>query len=1052
MLDSLVETKLYIPKVRRALIERPRLLEKLRGWDERKMTLVSAAGGFGKTSLLAVWAATVNMPIAWLSLDESDSDPWRFLFYLAASLHRAAPTVGKSAMAAASQAPSSPSIEPHLTSLINEMAALSTPLILILDDYHLIDSEAVDQALAFLLRYQPPRLHLVIATREDPNIPLARWRTQGQIVEIRSPQLRFSQEEAARFLSDVMGLSLSSEAISTLEERTEGWIAGLQLAALSLQGQAGTPQDALTWGGSHAPLAEYLLEEVLQKQTPEIQRFLLQTAFLERFCGDLCDAVLQEEMTKSPKKGEEITKPSKKGEEITKRLEKEGGEVEALGAFRGQALLESVERANLFLVPLDQERRWYRYHHLFASWLQQRASLEAPSKEAALQALQARHRRASLWYEAQGLDIEAFHHAVLAQDIDRAALLVEGKGMPLHFRGGIRPVLRWFSSLPQEIFDQKPALSILYASALLFVGRLLEVEPKLQAAERVFDSFSLVGGGVSFCGALSSSSSVDEGASFCGALPHAPQGSPAPLTPVLAGGGEILQEGVAALEGLADVGERAREARHLRGHIAAIRATLAIPLYRVDAVVVQSQLALSLLGEEERPIRASMMWTLGYARHLRGERAEAMEAYQKALAESLAIDHHIIALTSSLGIAALQEADLQLHLAAQSYRTILARCGEMRPPVLCQAYIGLAEIAYAWDELEDAQAYIEEGIALARQLEQSDRAIVCLLLLARLRLASDEMDAAWSLALEAQQSTQAQGMLHLLPAVFAMQIEISLRRGDIAHAEQIAKLYEAQRLEAERSRESTERGESQAPPLPVDPMLLASARLFYAKGDVDAALALVVRRRGEAEARGWRDEALRVVVFQSLCLAAKGRVEEALRVLRGAWEEARASHLLRLFLDEGSALEKLVATARKEEPQRFEMLARAFVESKRKREERARKKAIEKTENDAREKREERGGLSQKASEDQAVNVEKPKASYKQSLSSAPSVQLYEALSTREIEILQLIAAGYSNREIAKRLFVAETTIKGHNQSLFAKLGVQRRTQAVARAREIGLL
>ncbi|MGB4975184.1 MAG: LuxR family transcriptional regulator, partial [Anaerolineae bacterium] len=348
MSTPILATKLYFPPPRPKVVPRPRLIERLSdGFSAgHKLTLISAAAGFGKTTLVSEWVAALTpsplpagegpgVRVAWLSLDARDSDPTRFLAYLVAALQTLFAGIGAGVMAAL-DSPQPPPIEPLLTILLNEIAAIPADFILVLDDYHTIDSKPVDQALTFLVEHQPPQMRLVIATREDPQFPLARLRARGQMTELRAADLRFTPAEAAEFLNRVMGLNLSAGDIAALETRTEGWIAGLQLAALSMQGQQDTAGFIKSFTGSHHFVLDYLVEEVLGQQTASVQTFLLRTSILDRLCGPLCDAVLG-----SP-------------------------------SASGQETLEYLERANLFLVPLDNERRWYRYHHLFGDLLRQR--------------------------------------------------------------------------------------------------------------------------------------------------------------------------------------------------------------------------------------------------------------------------------------------------------------------------------------------------------------------------------------------------------------------------------------------------------------------------------------------------------------------------------------------------------------------------------------------------------------------------------------------------------------------------------------------------------
>ena len=448
MPDDLLQTKLHVPRLRPFLVPRPHLIKALNQGLAGKLTLISAPAGFGKTTLVSSWIDTLqtenatlpplSTQIAWLSLDKNDHVPARFLSYIIAALQRVDPHIGVSArsMLQASPLP----VPTLLTALLNDIAARPDPLVLVLDDYHVIDAQPIDEALAFLLDHMPPQLHLMITTREDPDLPLARLRVRGQLTAVRASDLRFDLTEAAVFLRQTMGLDLSEDNIAALEARTEGWVAGLQLASISLQGRQHDAADFIdAFTGSHRFVLDYLVEEVLHRQSESVQRFLLQTSILDRLCGPLCDAVCL--------------------------------------STDGQATLEALDRANLFLIPLDNERRWYRYHHLFVEFLRQRLQQQYPNNIAEHEI------RASEWYEDNGYEIEAFQHAVAANDVQRAERLVEGEGTPMHFRGAGAYVLNWMASLSKTELDASPSLWVIYASTLLFVGQHLAVEQKLQAAE-----------------------------------------------------------------------------------------------------------------------------------------------------------------------------------------------------------------------------------------------------------------------------------------------------------------------------------------------------------------------------------------------------------------------------------------------------------------------------------------------------------------------------------------------------------------------------------------
>ena len=448
MPTPILATKLYIPPPRAKIVLRPRLIERLN--EGSKLTIISASAGFGKTTLLSAWIADCGRPVAWLSLDESDSDLSRFLTYVIAALQAIQPALGENLLATL-QTPQPPPIETLLTSLLNEISALPDDpstgsgqcLILILDDYHLLDSKAVDSALTFLVEHQPPQLRLIIASREDPPLPLARLRVRNQLTELRAADLRFTPAEAAEFLNQMMGLNLSAEDIAALDKRTEGWIAGLQLAALSMQGHASRDAASFikSFTGSHHFILDYLVEEVLQSQPEPVRNFLLQTAILDRLSSPLCNAVTGQE--------------------------------------DGRGMLEALERGNLFVIPLDDQRQWYRYHHLFAEVLLAHLREAQPDRVSML------HLRASEWYEQNGLRSDAIRHALAAEDFERAAGLIE-LAWPAAEEGSIQQAtwLGWVKRLSEELVRARPVLNVWYAYALLGSGEMEAAESRLKDAEQ----------------------------------------------------------------------------------------------------------------------------------------------------------------------------------------------------------------------------------------------------------------------------------------------------------------------------------------------------------------------------------------------------------------------------------------------------------------------------------------------------------------------------------------------------------------------------------------
>jgi len=439
--DPLLLTKFAVPSTRVSLVPRPRLSERLEEGLGRSLVLVSAPAGFGKSTLLSMGVAASSgsgRSVAWLSLDSGDNDPARFWRYFITAMDQLQRGSGEPALSLLGS-PQAPPIEAILTTLLNELVDLPTESVLVLDDYHLIESQTIHEALTFLIDHLPPQMHLVIATRADPPLPLPRLRARDEITELRAADLRFTPEEAATFLNLVMGLELSSGDIAELEGRTEGWIAGLQMAALAMQNHGDVPGFIASFTGSNRHVVDYLAEEVLGRQPEELQTFLLEISILDRMCAPLCNAVT--------------------------------------GHADGQTALERLEHANLFVIALDDERRWYRYHHLFADVLRQRLSQRQVNWVPEL------HKRASGWFEEEGLVAEAIHHALAAQDWERAVRLIESSGIAVLLGKQVQTMLGWIDGLPEEVVRERPVLCTIHALALVFLNRPDAAESRLQQAE-----------------------------------------------------------------------------------------------------------------------------------------------------------------------------------------------------------------------------------------------------------------------------------------------------------------------------------------------------------------------------------------------------------------------------------------------------------------------------------------------------------------------------------------------------------------------------------------
>ncbi len=468
----LLQTKLYIPatrpdpatRLRTSLVPRPRLMERLNEGLPGRLTLICAPAGFGKTTLVSSWLEHVDLPAAWLSLDEDDNDLARFLTYFIAALQTIRPEVGTDVLALLQSSPL-PHSHTLLTLLINELTAISERFILVLDDYHTLETETIDQALTFFLDHMPPAMHLVLTSRVDPNLPLSRLRASGQLNELRSADLRFTPAESARFLEQMTGLSLTAAEVAALDRRTEGWIAGLQMAALSLRQRetVAVTQFIEDFSGSHHYIMDYLVDEVLQQQPAEVQTFLLHTSILDRLCGPLCEAILRG--GEVPGGGRDFAPPPV-----------------APDAPRAQELLAYLEHANLFINPLDDQRRWYRYHPLFAELLRQRLQQAYPDRVAAL------HLSASQWYEQAGLTGPAVRHALAAQAFGRAATLVEQVAPAMIERSELPRLLTWLETLPEEEVQARPLLALHYGWVLFLSGQNKQAAARLEAVEAMLEA------------------------------------------------------------------------------------------------------------------------------------------------------------------------------------------------------------------------------------------------------------------------------------------------------------------------------------------------------------------------------------------------------------------------------------------------------------------------------------------------------------------------------------------------------------------------------------
>jgi LuxR family maltose regulon positive regulatory protein len=687
-------TKLAIPPVRSDLVARPRLTHQLQRSIQRPLTLIAAPAGFGKTTVLSTWLADAPCSAAWLSLDSGDDDLTRFWSYVFTALDRVNPGSGQSALALlhGSDLQPRPTIETILTVWINRLAALPDEVALILDDYHLITAPPIHQSVTYLVDYLPQRLHLVIATRADPPLPLARLRTRGHLSEIRAADLRFTSDETTAFLTRTLGLHLSGEDITALEGRTEGWIAGLQLAGLSMQGRKDISAFIRAFTGSQRYIIDYLTEEVLACQEEPVQTFLLQTAILERLQGSLCEAVIGEHR----------------------------------GEASGQAMLEQLEQANLFLVPLDDERCWYRYHPLFAEALRHRLQRKHPTRVGEL------HQRASAWYEQQGLTHDAVHHVLAASDFAQAARLIEQAFNALGRRGEIATLQRWVAALPDQLVRSTIELSVLQGWLLFVSGKHDAAERHLQDIERTFGINPV----------------SDD---------HAEQQT-------IPGGGESQAA--------------------IRGRIAAIRASIAVTQGDLPRTIALSRLALDYLPKEHMA-RAYVAWYLGKAHWLSGDVRAASIALAEAAHVSWEVKHLYSVFLVTHDLAQVQKLQGHLHQADQSYRQALQQTRERGGdlPAIGPAYVGRGNLEYEWNHLDAATSLLQEGIKLCERTGNERAILQAHITLAFIKQARGDVGGASTMMRQAVQITEWQHLAQSSGAqVEAAQAWLSLIQGDEATA------------------------------------------------------------------------------------------------------------------------------------------------------------------------------------------------------------------------------------------------------------------------------
>ncbi|MCP4541922.1 MAG: tetratricopeptide repeat protein [Chloroflexi bacterium] len=917
METSLLTTKLYIPSPRPELVPRPHLIEQLNAGLERnrgfsrKLTLVSATAGFGKTTLVSEWLHHLGRPTAWLSLDKGDNDPARFFAYLIAAQNKVDKNIGQ-AIQSQLGTPQLPPPQILVTALINDIAATSTPFVLVLDDYQVIQNEWIHEALGFLVEHQPPTMHLVLTSRADPPLPLSRFRARGQMTEIRVRDLRFTAQEAAQFLNHTMELDLSAQAVATLEQRTEGWIAGLQMAALSLHRQPDPERFVVTFAGDDRYIADFLLEEVLRGQPDSVQAFLLRTCILDRLCAPLCNAVCF-------------------------------GDAKAhVDRDDSSEILEYLERSNIFLTALDNQRQWYRYHQLFADLLRQRLEASATPEEIGLL-----HRRASRWYEENELLVQAVEHARIIDDYDYIVHLIEKRGRLLLGLVPHNVLIRWWSMIPPNLARLYPKLCMLFAWANLATQHPAQAEECLQTLEE--------GLGVGMEALFTKRPKVDK------------------LAPNLR---------AALIE------------------VAIVRMGLSIDHLDAPQALHLHQQILPYLEEEDLPylvnrpqdLRPVILYITSLAHKLNGELESAAKTFAETATSSQEQGNmHLFALAWG-HLAEVQSVQGKLRAAAQSCHRGLELTRELigpRHPVSGFLQTMLGTILYEQNDREAARHHLEQGIALAKPQGDLDALMPGLTGLAQLRASEEDWQGAFEalddLAAFAPRQPEA-----VKPLVESFRAKLWAAQGAVDRAADWAQNV---RLDSDVPLSAYREAE-----------LIILAQVLLAQGRHGEAVDLIDLLLPKAESGKRWGRVIDLLTCQALACEAQGQPDQAIAALARAFTLAEPEGYVCTFVDKGEPMAVLLQKAASQgiAPEYARRLLAAL-----------------------------------------------PRTSTPPHPIAQP---LIEPLSDRELEVLRLVVAGLSNREIAEQLVITVGTTKWHINNIYGKLAVSHRGQAIARTRELGLV
>ena len=901
MKSELLIIKTHKPQLPLDWIARPHLSGKLIEALRYKVVLVLAPAGYGKTTLVIEALRDFKKPAGWVSLDATDNIPGNFLTYFITALQNAVPAVCQPILDAL-QSPQPPPIDLLLTTLINSISHHEDDFVLVLDDYHTIESQAVHDAMTFIVEHLPPQVHLIIASRIDPPLPLARWRVKGEISEIRTGDLSFTIEDTETFFKKMTGIVLSEKDMAILESRTEGWVAGLKMAALSLQGKNDISGYIKAFSGSNRYILDYLAEEVLRQQPPGIKQFLLETSVLERMCGPLCDAIT--------------------------------------GLSDSQSILAQLEAANLFISPLDDERRWYRYHQLFATILHNQLVRDEPQKVNLL------HRQASMWYEKEGLVEDAIGHSLRGGDNERAAVLLENEAT--HMLGQNRAValLEYSSRIPEPVIMASPWLCVGFAWAALTVNKPEILMKMLSRAVEVLAE------------------------------------SPDKLSP-----------------------HNRANLQRIKGHTLSLQSFIAQAQGDMPLAIRLSEEAnreLPTTGVDDLLARAVNSLNLGAYYQKTGDITKAIPLLEELIAAGRKIDYHYAVLA---GLGSLAEIEMQLsrfdrvtNICNEAIEQSTRWGGAYPLPVTALIYVVLGQLNYEQNDLKGAADNLNKGIKLGENSFNLEPVLKGYLFLAKLLQAEGYPEK----ALEYIQHAENVGPwvvippeVHQLPAWKAW---LALRQGNVAAAALWTKEQENSHPLA------------QLPSYQEEYAYLTLVRMKLAKSECQNLPLYLEGFIQHAEAQGRSAAVIEAIILKALAQDCLGETAEAVETLDQALALTEPAGYVHTFIDEGAPMSKLLQGIIKSG--RHVDYATKLL------------------------------GIITPPIPDQSLASNNPKT----------AAGLIEALSEREIEVLKLIAAGKSNKEIAADLYLAIGTIKKHTNNIFGKLGVESRTQAIARARELGII